>query len=253
MGLPATGIYMVGYEELRDVLNSSILPVHYHHLSPLLAGSTARSIAAVFVSPLELIRTRIQQTQNADKSLRGVLDGVGAMVRKMGWQSLWRGLVPTLWRDVPFSAMYWYGYEEIKRSLTRRLQHSSINTENGRNIDDHGSTTGSVMERFSVAFMAGASSGMLAAFLTTPFDVAKSRRQMELRAIPDSPDDAITRQFKQVSRETKVLRMLAAIYRVDGWRGLMQGWGARVGKVAPSCAIMISTYELGKMLFGQPV
>jgi solute carrier family 25 protein 39/40 len=31
-----------------------------------------------------------------------------------GWISLWKGWAPTI-RDVPFSAMYWYNYEKLKR------------------------------------------------------------------------------------------------------------------------------------------
>lgn len=34
---------------------------------------------------------------------RGVSQGIVAMVRTEGALSLWRGLAPTLWRDVPFS------------------------------------------------------------------------------------------------------------------------------------------------------
>lgn len=39
------------------------------------------------------------------------------MVMKDGVYSLWRGLTPTLWRDVPFSAIYWMGYEECKTRI----------------------------------------------------------------------------------------------------------------------------------------
>ena len=39
------------------------------------------------------------------------------------------------------------------------------------------------------------------------------------------------------------------IYREEGWRGLTRGITPRVVKVAPACAIMISSYELGKMYF----
>jgi solute carrier family 25 protein 39/40 len=35
------------------------------------------------------------------------------------------------------------------------------------------------------------------------------------------------------------------IYR-EGWSGLTRGMAARVAKIAPSCAVMIGTYEFGK-------
>jgi len=39
------------------------------------------------------------------------------LVANNGVLTLWRGLGPTLWRDVPFSAMYWYGYEMINAKV----------------------------------------------------------------------------------------------------------------------------------------
>ena len=39
---------------------------------------------------------------------------------------------------------------------------------------------------------------------------------------------------------------MRAIAREEGYRGLWRGLTARVAKIAPSCAIMISSYEIGK-------
>lgn len=52
--------------------------------------------------------------------------------------------------------------------------------------------------------------------------------------------------FATTNAETSVWRILQLIYRDHGVRGLMTGLGARLLKVAPSCAIMITTYEVGK-------
>lgn len=43
-------------------------------------------------------------------------------------------------------------------------------------------------------------------------------------------------------------RFLLHIFREEGTVGLFRGWAARCLKVAPACAIMISTYELGKRM-----
>lgn len=44
-----------------------------------------------------------------------VMGGVTAMIKQNGLGSLWRGISPTLWRDVPFSAVYWFLYEETRK------------------------------------------------------------------------------------------------------------------------------------------
>ena len=66
--------------------------------------------------------------------------------------------------------------------------------------------------------------------MTTPFDVAKTRRQVDLSQ----------------PHHTRVFSLMKAIVAEEGPRGLWRGLTARVAKVAPSCAIMISSYEIGK-------
>lgn len=80
--------------------------------------SVCSSVGSVTViSPLELIRTKLQAQK---QSYRELTDCIRSAVQAEGWLSLWRGLGPTLLRDVPFSAMYWYNYEMGKRWLCER-------------------------------------------------------------------------------------------------------------------------------------
>lgn len=47
------------------------------------------------------------------------------MVAVEGVTSLWKGLIPTLWRDVPFSAVYWSLYEVSRTSVQDTLGRTS--------------------------------------------------------------------------------------------------------------------------------
>lgn len=73
--------------------------------------------SATVISPLELIRTKLQAEK---QSYSQVTDCIRSAVQTQGWRSLWRGFGPTLLRDVPFSAMYWYNYEKGKTWLCER-------------------------------------------------------------------------------------------------------------------------------------
>ena len=106
MSIPSSVIYYLGYESLRDSMDlvlfkdSDLKPY-----SPALAGSISRLLAVTAISPLELLRTRMQASTGI-ASAGGedrVLQGVARLIREQGALSLWKGLGPTLWRDVPFS------------------------------------------------------------------------------------------------------------------------------------------------------
>ncbi|RPB08657.1 mitochondrial carrier [Morchella conica CCBAS932] len=221
MAIPANVIYFTGYDSLRDTL-SPLGPT----AAPLIAGSAARTIAATVISPVELFRTRLQAA-GADHTFSSTLAGVRSMVAAEGVASLWRGLGLTLWRDVPFSGVYWFGYEMVKARLRREREqnwHMGAAPLQTLPSDIHAEST------FVDAFVAGAASGAVAALLTTPFDVGKTRRQVAM----------------QVGGGGSMPRLLWGIWRMEGVAGLMRGCVPRMLKVAPACAIMISSYEVGK-------
>uniref|UniRef100_A0A8C4STJ8 Solute carrier family 25 member 40 n=1 Tax=Erpetoichthys calabaricus TaxID=27687 RepID=A0A8C4STJ8_ERPCA len=96
MAVPATVVYFTCYDELLYIFFF------------LLVGS------ASVISPLELVRTKMQSQKLSYKELRICIQSA---VASDGLLSLWRGLSATLLRDVPFSAMYWYTYELGKKWL----------------------------------------------------------------------------------------------------------------------------------------
>lgn len=75
-------------------------------------GASARMMTTTVFGPLELARTRIQSGMEGNRTVLQVLSN---LARDRGIRSLWAGLLPTLWRDAPFSAIYWTSYEQLKR------------------------------------------------------------------------------------------------------------------------------------------
>ncbi len=206
-------------------------------IASLAAGALARSISATLVTPLELLRTRLQASSSRSSSssgsssaehsrnstsLRGNLRALSQQVSREGYTVLWRGLGSTLWRDVPFSAIYFAGYESMKRALTG----GGLGEGNAKG---HG-------QEFSVAFFSGATSGTLAAVVTHPFDLVKTRLQAGSSS-------------SSARKSSSTLTVIRQIHQSEGFSGLFRGMSPRIAKVAPACGIMIASFEVvGRLL-----
>uniref|UniRef100_A0A4W4E869 Mitochondrial glutathione transporter SLC25A40 n=1 Tax=Electrophorus electricus TaxID=8005 RepID=A0A4W4E869_ELEEL len=209
MAVPATVIYFTCYDQLCSALR--------FHMNDQGRQGAAIVGSATLISPLELIRTKLQSERQS--------------YRELSARRLLRGLGPTLLRDVPFSALYWYNYEKGKAWLCR--------------------SSGSREPTFSITFIAGAVSGSIASVVTLPFDVVKTRRQVELGELQLMINLIIyTFVFVVMARaSSSTYSVMKRIVTENGIRGLFVGFTPRLIKVAPACAIMISVYEFGKAAF----
>lgn len=211
--VPQTVVYFTAYDQLK--VKFGFVPGKQNILPPLAAGISARVFAVMAVSPMEMVRTKLQSKKGL--KYRQLLRLVIVSIKEEGAFSLWRGIGPTILRDVPFSAFYWVSYESIK----------SINSD----------------PNIFTNFSAGALSGMVAAFLTTPFDVVKTFRQIELGETKT--------KITYKSRLPLTFQIINHLYQTQGVQSLYTGLAPRLVKVAPACAIMISTYEYGKKYFSE--
>lgn len=279
MAVPSTAMYFTTYEGLKAAYEAAVMrsagfdaaagvgsatpPPAALYYAPLVAGIAGRSLTVAVVAPLELVRTTAMYAHAVEGDARaaaaggapprpgvgaafaswarsgGVLASLRGEVAAGGVASLWRGLSPTLWRDVPFSGIYWLGYERVKAGLLRAME-------------TPGGAGPSWEHTFGATFAAGMAAGSVAAAVTTPFDVVKTRRQVRFvgagppPGAPVQPVAAPPGGGGAFGPPTSAL--LRQLLANEGVAGLFAGLGARVAKVAPSCAIMISSYEVGKQL-----
>jgi solute carrier family 25 protein 39/40 len=248
MSIPATVLYFSAYDELKSRT----------FLGPSISGATARIFAVTCVAPFELLRTRQQSETNpqgmiglyqrelaaaADRNNRGqtlttTTTGSRKFLPQFPW-FLWRGLSPTLWRDVPFSAIYWHIVERVKTSPYIWKTFGFVNDSTNPFIV---SSSNPILKQqqqplpISISFIAACIGGGVAAFFTHPFDVVKTRRQV----FEFAQDHVPTKE------ETSTVRIIQRIIQKDGWKGLFIGIGPRIGKIIPSTAIMLTTYDWGK-------
>lgn len=259
MGIPNTIIYFYSYEELAMRLRQhhpteSTVPV------PALAGASARFVASLSTAPFELLRTRQaarlgSATTNASTMDAGMVSEFRSMIRSEGISSLFRGLSPTLMRDVPFSAIYWVCIESMRDFWK------------GYNAEQNHLTISS-FQQAGEALVNGSVSGTIAAAVTTPLDVLKTRSQVGVinaQMVASSftvgtaaavCDHGGALAYHQPPKNTTIalsspesmLSMTRTIVKEEGISGLWRGNVARMMKVAPACAIMIASYEVGKRL-----
>lgn len=237
ISIPGNIVYFLGYEFLKD---KSFLRDKYPNLNPLLCGAFSRILAATSVSPLDLLRTRLQSIPqssiNASSLMifRDLMKETRNEISIQGYRSLFKGLVITLWRDVPFSAIYWGSYEYLKKHSCFHMQESL------KNVD-------SKFECFAKSFIQGSISGALAATLTHPLDVGKTRQQLEMISSEHRGNvwKGLKKNFSPAVN-LNMFRFLNHIRKTEGIGALYIGLLPRIMKIAPSCSIMISTYELSK-------
>jgi solute carrier family 25 protein 39/40 len=215
---------------------------------PLIAGSTARLLASLTTAPLELIRTRQASIVPSGDGVMipGMVEEFRNLLRINGLASLYVGLAPTLWRDVPFSAVYWMCLERFKNELSNS---ESLGVWGGRYYQDRGNKIPPVVEALH-AFISGAFAGSIAAALTTPFDVVKTRRQMASQVQVDASLNDCHFAVGHGHVKLGLVGHMRQIVEQEGISGLWKGNTTRMVKVAPACAIMISCYEFGKRAFG---
>ncbi|GLT58182.1 hypothetical protein SLA2020_310970 [Shorea laevis] len=160
------------------------------------AGATAGAIAATFVCPLDVIKTRLQVHGLPKASQSGprgsvIITCLQNIVKNEGFKGLYRGLSPTIIALLPNWAVYFTVYEQLKGLL-----HS------------HGDSSGQLTIGANMVAAAGA--GAATSITTNPLWVVKTRLQTQgMRA--------------DVVPYRSVLSALGRITREEGIRGLYSG------------------------------
>ena len=205
--VPSTVIFLTTYEQLKArFVKNSTNPDKYDLMMLSTSSIVARTCAVLAVSPLELIRTKMQSQKMGFKDVK---KAVAITLKSEGLTGLWKGIGASMFRDVTFSAIYLPLYEYLRP----RKPHS----------DD--------LSHFRNIFLASLISGGTAGLITLPADVIKIRFQLGLG---ETGIQMTTTQF------------VKEILSSHGFRGLFNGLVPRLLKVSPGCAIVMTTYEYCK-------
>ncbi|KAL5761230.1 hypothetical protein ACOSQ2_020068 [Xanthoceras sorbifolium] len=160
------------------------------------AGAAAGAVAATFMCPLDVIKTRLQVHGLPEGARSGrtgsiIVTSLQNIVKNEGFKGLYRGLSPTILALLPNWAVYFTVYEKLKDLLQSH---------------GHGSNQLTVGENMIAAAGAGAATAMT----TNPLWVVKTRLQTQAMRPGVVPYKSILSALTRITRE-------------EGIRGLYSG------------------------------
>lgn len=192
----------------------------------ILAGSSAGACQVIFTNPLEIVKIRLQmQGGSSNKSLApGEIPHkrltAGQIVKQLGIKGLYKGATACLLRDVPFSAIYFPTYANLKYHL--------FNYDPSDPNKKHSLSTWQLL-------VSGAMAGAPSAFFTTPADVIKTRLQVEAK--------------KGEVKYRGIPHAFAVILKEEGFTAFFKGSLARVFRSSPQFGFTLASYEFLQNMF----
>jgi solute carrier family 25 (mitochondrial S-adenosylmethionine transporter), member 26 len=149
---------------------------------------------------------------------------------------LWRGYTALVARDLPFTVLQFPAFEYLKRTIT--TWRSSQN--DGRPI------TG-VFERAKISAVSAAIAGSAAAWVTTPFDVVKTRMMLEAgaKSPPKSTSMALEAAQGGATRKS-ALQICKEAFQNEGIKGLFRGGSIRAGWTIVGNGLFMGCYDGAK-------
>lgn len=178
--LPSSGAFFTTYEGIKATLEkhnprfdgTHLLPQPLIHAS---ASGTAELVSCAILTPAEVIKQNAQMVDNSHSSRPRVNATLETMKRfRSNPLALWRGYTALASRNLPFTALQFPMFERIKESIRRYR-------------DERGIRTNTLLESGMITAASAGTGGSIAAIVTTPIDVVKTR--IMLAAAESAADD----------------------------------------------------------------
>ena len=201
-----------------------------------LAGAGTGLAVSFVLTPIELIKCRLQVTAAGAPRYAGPIDCLRRSLASEGYPVLYRGLFGTMLREVPGTAAWFAAYESFVRAMT---------------------PPGVLREELPplTIITAGALGGVAYWCIMYPADTIKALQQIADSGAPlplppgaggaaaaggggaaaGAPPRAVPMTFLQTGR---------MVYRSSGLRGLFAGFVPTVLRAAPSNAAIFWVYEM---------
>ncbi|KAK1383856.1 protein MITOFERRINLIKE 1, chloroplastic [Heracleum sosnowskyi] len=175
-------------------------------LIPPTAGAFGNIISSAIMVPKELITQRMQTGAKG-----GSLQVLMRIVEKDGVLGLYAGYSATLLRNLPAGVLSYSSFEYLKAAVLSSTKQKDMNPFQ--------------------SVICGALAGAIAATLTTPLDVVKTRLMTQVRTDAAA---GVSATLKQIMME-------------EGWVGFTQGMGPRIVHSACFSALGFFAFETARL------
>lgn len=206
--LPASAVFIGVYEPSKQKL-LKLFPENLSAVAHLTAGAIGGAASSLIRVPTEVIKQRMQTGQFASAPA-----AIKLIVAKEGVRGLYAGYSSFLLRDIPFDAIQFCIYEQLRIGYRVAAKRELSDPENA---------------------VIGAFAGALTGAISTPLDVLKTRLMIQGSA----------------NQYTGVLNCASTIIREEGPAALLKGIGPRVLWIGIGGSIFFVVLEKTKALLAQ--
>lgn len=261
--LPSSGAFFTTYEGVKHVLivknpklarsqdePTGLLPQPMIHAT---ASATAELVSCAILTPAEVIK---QNAQMADSPRQGNVNATLQAVSKFRSNplGLWRGYAALAGRNLPFTAMQFPLFEHLKRLMEEARERS-------------GKGTRTLLESGLITAASAGLAGSVAAVITTPIDVVKTRIMLAAAAENASQQkpaeksvvtslkhggeeglvDAMGHAIRNKPSRKSSLQIGREVVMEQGIKGLWRGGALRALWTMLGSGLYLGTYESGRL------
>ncbi|GAU93397.1 hypothetical protein RvY_05346 [Ramazzottius varieornatus] len=211
---PTAALFFCAYESTKAAFrasntNPSTSTLAFHHIFSAIVGEVAACLIRV---PVENVKQRSQALQRPSTEI------YKSIVHNDGYRGFYRGFSSTIFREIPFAVIQFPLWEFLKHNLSQS-QHGHIHSWQSA--------------------VCGSVSGAIAAALTTPLDVVKTRIMLAERT--------------SMEAKGNVASVFETLWREEGVRSLFAGVGPRTAWISVGGFIFLGMYDkMSTLLRGTP-
>ncbi|KAI9137779.1 mitochondrial substrate carrier family protein N [Paraphysoderma sedebokerense] len=195
----------------------------------LLSGTAAEAIADITLAPFEAVRIRmVAQPTWAN----GTADGLRKLYAAEGLYGWYKGLVPIMAKQIPYTAVKFAVFEateDVLYSLLRKYKQS--NREGS-----HGKVTLKDSEKLGITLVSGFVGGVASAVASNPADAVLTRINSVSKVEGGKP--------------LSMMKGLRMALKDLGFSGLWRGVHTRMGMVGVMAALQLFVYDSTKVALG---